>query len=238
MVQICSWYSINERQRKTGRINLYPKPWKYWVNVTDNLNRMPLWFIHINKLYILKRSANTVKRLRSYKSAVERVAGLVDSKAIAQCSGKSERKIRNRLENGDICFISEVDGAIAGYLWMSSATSYYEDTEGIIYITDEETSWLYDGFVTPEYRVKGIWVNLQYALIAYLQKEKKQCVVCSIEYDNVNSINTHLRFGYEPTHIVISICVLGLTVRCVNTLNPKRSRLQISSWNKCFDVHV
>lgn len=239
MGHICNWYSISEKQRKAGRINLYPKPRRFWVRITDNLNRMPLWLIHVNKLYVLRHSANTVKRLRSYNKAAQRVARLTDSKTIAKCSGKSETKIRNRLENGDSCFISEVDGAVVGYLWMSSVKRFYEDAEGIVYITDETTSWLYDGFVIPEFRIKGIWVNLQNALIANLQKEKQHYVVCSIDYENANSINTHLRFGYEPTQIVLSFCALGLAVRWVNYLKLQRStKIQISWWSKYFDVHV
>lgn len=238
MGHICNWYSTMEKKRKEGRINLYPKPWRFWIRITDNLNLMPLWLIHVNKLYVLRHSTNTVKRLRSYNKATQRVAELADSAAIARCSGKSERKIRNRLENRDSCIISEVDGATVGYLWMSSVKRFYEDAEGIVYITDETTSWLYDGFVAPEYRIKGIWVNLQNALIANLQKDKKHYGICSIDYENTNSINTHLRFGYEPTQIVLSICMLGLALRWVNHLNSQGTKVQISWWSKYFDIHV
>ncbi len=221
-----------------GYVNLYTKPWRFWVSVTDNLNQMPLWLIHINKLYVLKCSANSIKQLRVYKNAAERVAGIADSQAIAKCSGKSERKIYDRLVNGDICFISEVNGAIVGYVWMSSVTTYCEDAEGINIYTDEVTSWLYDGFVVPEFRIKGIWLNLQYALFAKLQKEGKQCAACSVDYDNINSARTHLRFAYEPTHLVMSLCVLGLAIRWVTDLDVKRTKFHVTWWRNYLDVHV
>lgn len=216
----------------------YKKPEKFWVGVSDVLNERPPWLVHASKSYVLSRSIDGAPQFRTHKKAIVRVAEMDDLQAIAHCAGKPESKIQDRFTRGEICFVTVVAGSIVGYEWLATAATFDEPGQGVSYVCDAKTAWLYDGFVLPEFRLKGLWLNLQYCILAYLQKTSKKRIACSIDFDNIGSIKTHLRFGFEVTHQVVSLTILGLAVRWVTYLRSDRTKIKIGWWRKNLQVEV
>ena len=216
----------------------FKKPKKFWVAVSDILNDLPPWLIHVNKFYILRILRQNIPQLRKYKNVIVQKAKTSDLEAIADCAGKPINKIRFRFDNGDLCFIAIVAEKVVGYIWMVTSGKFVESVQGVTIKCNPGAVWLYDCFVLPEFRFRGLWLNLQYAVLEYLGDKSKEITACSIDYDNIGSIKTHLRFGYEITSQVVTFSFLGMAIRWHKGINTNQRKIRIGWWRNNLEIEV
>ena len=214
------------------------KPKRFFIALTDRVNRFPPWLLHLNKFYILRHHIEKTPQIRTSPDAIVRVADIDDANAIATCCQKPVINIVNRFESGDFCFVILIDDKIVGFEWMAGSTTFIENSQGITFHVRPEVMWVYDGFVVLEYRLRGLWVSLQYAITKYLKTNQKLLVACSVDYDNVSSLKAHLRFGYETTDMVYSVTLLGLAIRIHKNIVADKNKFQISCWRNYLKIRL
>lgn len=142
-----------------------------------------------NKSPIIERKSDTVIRFASVDDIYE----------LDKVVNKHDL-FKNRFERGDIPVVAIVHGNIVGYEWICGNTRHMHEVYGFLLEIPENTLFTYDAFIIPKYRFRGIWVKFTNFIIENrMMCLGKRYISCLINYENIISMNTHIRFGYEVT---------------------------------------
>jgi len=79
----------------------------------------------------------------------------------------TESKLRDRLEKGHMCVVLKHGGVVAGYTWAD-----LEEVNDVScdYVLQEGEAYLYNAFVSPDYRGCGLAPQLRYECYKYLRE--------------------------------------------------------------------
>ncbi len=88
---------------------------------------------------------------------------------------------------GHVYGLLEIDGHYAGYVKIGFSHVYIGDFDRAIAIP-QDTAFIYDTFIHPEYRRRGLGRHLIGESLRYLHRQKKQSVWCHIPDWNTASI--------------------------------------------------
>lgn len=102
--------------------------------------------------------------------------------------------IKQRFDDGAICFAAENDGEFAGYLWLTRH-AYEEDEVRCRYEfgPPELCAWDYDVYVEPKYRIGRTFARLWEAANSHLGKAGVHWSLSRISAFNMASIAAHQR---------------------------------------------
>ena len=83
--------------------------------------------------------------------------------------------------------------------------------------------YAYDAYIDPAYRNTGVWLRFK-AYLAEWMGARQAGVLTFVDYGNLASLRTHLRFGFEPSSTVFAVKAFGRTFfKRRNLSNPSRS---------------
>ncbi|MBV8139301.1 MAG: GNAT family N-acetyltransferase [Deltaproteobacteria bacterium] len=111
-----------------------------------------------------------------------------------------ERRIADfaaRLKSGRRCFLALAAGRACGYGWLSRQTEI-DARCGIEILPGEDEGYIYDGFVFPAFRRRGVYARLLFARLDWLQREGCQRVYSIVFSNNVPALNAHWQAGFRP----------------------------------------
>jgi hypothetical protein len=147
------------------------------------------------------------------KDGRNRVAGIDDLPALNRFLDKGER-YANRFKQGDFAIVTELHDEIVGMVWIeiSNGRGHYEEDNEYRFPQPKSSAWTYDGYIAPEYRIRGVWVSNTDELVRHLKEQSFQRVDCMIKGLNHNSLNSHLRYGYRIRRHVIFVRFLFLRI--------------------------
>jgi GNAT superfamily N-acetyltransferase len=117
-----------------------------------------------------------------------------------------------RMQKSHICIVAELSDEIVGMKWVKFGSRHYEKYNGYEMRLPERSVWSYDAYVMPEYRNRGIWVNLTEEEVEYLASRSVENVFCMVKSLNDFSLRTHLRYKYkiEKEIIFFRILIFGI----------------------------
>ena len=150
-----------------------------------------------------------------------------DLPRLVECNPKPHR-FAERFQHRDRCFVAESKtGQIVGYEWLSEPPYHFEQKYHYRIPIPDNTFYLYDAYILPEYRISGIWLGLKAKIGEVMQSEGKQALITYISHDNHLSFRTHFRFGFQIFErvSVLSIGPLGFTRR-----QPMAHTQQLVQW--------
>jgi len=145
-----------------------------------------------------------------------RPASLADLPRLSRFHDRQERT-RGKLEAGDSCFLAEVDDRLAAVAWFAHDGEYWSRAEGIRFRYGREGCWSYWIEVHPEFRLRGALLKLWVDSFALLCARGVTAVYSGIEEANQASVRAHLRLGFEETHRIQMLRVLGATLHRART---------------------
>jgi len=190
--------------------------------VQDLLNRIPGRPLGVARFFLLSLSGPPENTVRGFGAVRE---GTPDDVA-GMCQLENKREIfTTRFKEGEYCVVAVHDTRIIGYEWFSDKAIHMEDRFRYRLEIPEDTLYAYDGFVKREYRLRGIWVLFQKYMLEQLRTLGRQKILTMVDFDNDNSLRTHLRFGYVKTR----------DVHHVRFLNRRFFREKML-WPVCFDL--
>jgi hypothetical protein len=105
---------------------------------------------------------------------------------------RTKEVIDMRFDQGDICVCAFKNDTFYGYLWISLDT-YHEDEVNCIYNTlpKEKTSWDYDVYIEPRYRLTPTFAKLWDTANEFLTKRKINFTVSRISAYTPHSLRSH-----------------------------------------------
>lgn len=180
------------------------------VAARNLLQRVPFKPIDINCLHFLEYTGVPDLGVALPRTDCEiRSATLKDLPGITACQRTPETFLK-RFESKDRCAVAVIGGRIVGYEWFCDKPSHMEERYAYKVEIPPQAIYTYDAFILPEHRLSGIWVKFKNAYLRELmEKLGKRKIITMIDRGNHLSMNTHLRFGFQPVRVVFVFKLLG-----------------------------
>lgn len=180
------------------------------VSVRNLLQSIPFKPIDVNCLHFLEYTGvpHLGAALPRTDCAV-RGATPKDLPGITECQ-KTPDAFLNRFERNDHCAVAIVGGRIVGYEWFCDKPSHLEERYAYKVEIAPDAIYAYDAFILPEHRLSGIWLKFKTVYLRKLMETlDKRKIIVMIDRGNHLSMNTHLRFGFQPVRVVFVLRLFG-----------------------------
>ncbi|GAB4334107.1 MAG: hypothetical protein Kow0037_12590 [Calditrichia bacterium] len=120
-----------------------------------------------------------------------------DLEAMVRCNPKRE-KFMERFDRGDRVMLAVADsGEVMGYTWFSVQPQIVENLYNIIVSLPPDAGYLYDTFVNPKFRKKGLWLALRVEVAKVLKAEGRRRYGGIIVLGNKRSFALNFKFGFR-----------------------------------------
>jgi GNAT superfamily N-acetyltransferase len=111
----------------------------------------------------------------------------------------TERRIADfaaRLRSGRRAFLALSAGQISGYGWLSRQAEI-DARCGIEISLAEDEGYIYDGFIFPAFRRRGIYAQLLRSRLDWLARDGCRKVYSIVFSDNTPALNAHSQAGFR-----------------------------------------
>jgi GNAT superfamily N-acetyltransferase len=171
---------------------------------------LPSRLFYYHRVAILRLEER--KQFRRFRGVVLRPATAEDLESLARHLGRPTigfEVLKRRWTRGDTCVLAEAGGLPVSMQWASRQRYPMSDVD-YVFDPGNKGVLLYDAYTVPEWRMKGIHVNVMQHLLEYLPPEEIERVYSAIDHGNDHSLRTHLRFGFRVCQYVTQVRLLGL----------------------------
>ena len=193
------WRAVIARLRRTPPLLIVQKI----------LRQVPFRPVDVGKLYFLQ-----LDRVPQVPQSHLRGAGIVrrgtedDLEGLVQL--RDQRAVfLDRFAAGDHCVVVVVGDRIVGYEWFCDREVHQEGSWGYRIAIPGGFIYAYDAYIDPAYRNTGVWLRFKAYLGDLMVASGKRGVLTFVDYGNLPSLRTHLRFGFKPATTVLAMKVLG-----------------------------
>ena len=166
-----------------------------WQSVAGRLAR--ILGIRFYNMYLARRELSPFAGTSTQPDSCEvRLATDQNLETIAGLMGREIREDFGYYRSiGSACYVAEHEGEIAGYLWVNHHT--VELKRMYLAKLPAGHSFTHGAFVFPEFRDRGIYRHLRYAVCNELQQSGCVAVACLVDKANLPSINVLGQEGME-----------------------------------------
>ena len=121
-------------------------------------------------------------------------------------------KFKDRLTRGKKAFAAIVDSRIIGYAWLSLQDEF-EPFLGINIKVNKENGYIYDVYVNPDFRKKGVSTAVCNYMLQYLKMLGYKGVLVAVNTRNIPSMRTFKKMGFFTMNAFRVIRILGARIR-------------------------
>ncbi len=148
--------------------------------------------------------------------------------------GKNIDNLRRRFERNDDCFIALEGEKCIGMAWLGTSRLNKENKVNCTFRIEENCVWVYDAFVTREYRSKGVYLALGKYATTSSNYDKYYGFMVGM---NAASLKTHKRLGAIIVYKMRFISFFGVSFyRYENMLDKSKPVKAI--WSGVFGKPV
>jgi len=170
---------------------------------------IPRKIFYFDKLHIV--GADSLNPRLTRKNALTfRLGGLHDIERMAMAH-REPAVFERRIKKGCTCFLAEAGNAIAGMIWARFGEQFKTNCE-YIFTPGKRSTWIFDAYIVPEYRLRGVFTPLMSFLGTHLRLHDSKGVYGEIHHMNRNSLQSHLRLGFSRIETISYIQVFGLFI--------------------------
>jgi len=205
---------------------------------------IPDWLVVVGRSKILSFKDKKIKIIRRSKKATVQRAVPDDLPRIIKCFEGSDKEFvkelyHGYLEKGNLCYIVECDGHVVGYVWafLNSYMITYDDYKRcrIPLCFDENSAFFGDGYIKPDYRLRGYFPLLMDGMVEDLKLNyNKNSFFANVEVVNDHSFKSHSGIGFSEEKTLSYISILGIKFLMVS--DGKKN--QIYNLNKTFNLFI
>ncbi len=177
-----------------------------------------------DKLYVFEILLSDIGAITYDKKIKVRIARKIDD--IASLIQKRETwfqgQARSLFDQGNLCFVAEIDGQIVSCLWTSFHEVYLPDVKYLLRVTHDVVP-LIDGFTLEEYRGGGIYKSLwNYCLEYFKNLEGFNKIYGFIMPINKSSLIVHEKLQLNKIILVIKyLRVFGFSFHFVKKVKNR-----------------
>lgn len=150
----------------------------------------------LHKYYLLAQPVHEQPRLPAHRGQNILVRRLESDDPLAYGFGRSEQAVRQRYEQGAVCFGAFSGDRLVGYLWLVLGP-YVEDEVRCRFVPlpAGRVSWDFDIYLDPRHRFGLAFARLWDAADAYLREHGVVWTMSRISAFNPGSLAAHQRQG-------------------------------------------
>jgi len=126
-----------------------------------------------------------------------------------------EAVYRQRIAQGDSCFILLNEKTVVAYNWVShSKCAVYRGfaREVEFLVLNSEQAFTYDFYTYKNHRNKGYGLIVKQFLIKYLAQGGVKAMLTCVHHDNHASLAVHFNIGYKPIAVVYLARIMNWTI--------------------------
>jgi GNAT superfamily N-acetyltransferase len=124
--------------------------------------------------------------------------GAEEAGALAEAMGfESATSVRERFSDGRRCYVSRIEGAIAGYGWVSFEEEWISEL-GMSLRLEPGDAYIWDCATLPTYRGQGLYPALLTYILSSLWAKGLHRVWIGADTDSVASQKGIARAGFHP----------------------------------------
>ena len=142
---------------------------------------LPSNIFYYNRIIVLELEER--KRFRKYGGATLRQATKKDLEPLARCLGRAKPELKKRWDRKDICFLAEASRSAVSATWVSFQ-KYQLDEVAYSFDPGDKGVFLYDAYTAPEWRLRGVHLNVMEYLLDCLLNPSVKKVYCAVEHGN------------------------------------------------------
>lgn len=136
-------------------------------------------------------------------------ASVEDIEAMGRARPDRARLHRQRLREGQRCFVVREDGQIVARQWVVGDQPVHDTNSGLRFVPPVRPAiWCHDIFVEPAYRGRGLFGALMWNTLSR-EAHHRPRLYGEIHFLNQASIRAHLGLGYRVIRTVTVVSVLG-----------------------------
>ncbi len=121
-------------------------------------------------------------------------------------------ELEARFSCGDHCALVRFKDQVVGYEWACLDSVHVEARYHVALPIPSDAIYLYDCFVQPEYRKRGVWLVLRAYWAEFMKQASRSRVFSIVDIGNDLSLNTHLHFGYKVVSWAVGFQMCGKTL--------------------------
>lgn len=170
-----------------------------------------------------------------------RLAQPDDVQRLAEIDQRNAHKLaqfRRRLARLDVCFLAEIDGHMAGFLWIDGSGTPVE--ERVLYHVpmSPRAVYCYDEFVPDHFRRRGVLKTLFGTLGSWMCEHDRDGVVVLIEHGNLLSKRIHTLFGFRAVRQILCMRMFALHGCLEFTPSPAPNHSHGANHAHCFGSSI
>ena len=171
----------------------------------------PLWAYERGALWAMDLDGKRPGPMRTQTSARFSEAKPETALALAAAMNLAEPHIvQRRFTAGSRCFVARIDGAIAGYGWISQGVEHIGELERELRMRPDE-AYIWDCATLPLFRRQGIYSALLEYIAAALRDEGIRRLWIGASLKNRPSLRGFANAGFQPAITIIYIRLLSVS---------------------------
>lgn len=127
----------------------------------------------------------------------------------ALCRKFGARDFADRLQGGHEGFVATIGGEVVGFLWMATNSLWIEEIEYAYRLPPGE-AFIYDGFVDPAFRGRGIYPALITAAVQRPRPQEFDSILIAALASNPASLRGITKAGFRECERIRYRKILGL----------------------------
>lgn len=116
-------------------------------------------------------------------------------------------EVQRRIEAGSRCFVARVEGAIAGYGWVSQGEERIGELERMLRMRPDE-AYIWDCATLEPFRRQGIYSGLLAHIVAVMRREGLHRLWIGANLQNRPSLKGFARAGFHPAIFIVFVRLL------------------------------
>lgn len=165
--------------------------------LSNFFDSVPFLKIRIAKLYWVDCHFTEMDFPETDIPGILREGKPTDLEEMVRCNPKRE-KFLERFGRGDRVMLAVSEsGEVMGYTWFSIQPKIVENLYNIVVSLSPDAGYLYDTFVNPRFRKKGLWLALRVEVAKILKAEGRSHYGGIIVLGNKRSFALNFKFGFR-----------------------------------------
>jgi len=137
-----------------------------------------------------------------------------------------------RFEKNCFCMGLFNTNQLIGYAWARIKTNICEDRDSWRMIAGDNSTYIFDTYIAPEFRGKRLYPVLIGALCENLLEKNAACFYLTVDAYNTRSIKAHKKIGAKNVETVTYLRILGFRIHFSSNESGKKYRMIDFPWEK------
>ncbi len=112
-------------------------------------------------------------------------------------NNKAEKFVKRFQKGNIIVFARNEQGEIVGYENLDLSSQHFEENSGTIFTIPANSIYLYDAYILPEYRLKGLWIGFKNVVADIMEENNRTRLFTFVDWCNTLSLKSHLQYGFK-----------------------------------------